>query len=343
MRIEDSSFGCNGNVTTTAGIHVGPSANAKNEIFKHNNISFCYYGIYQEDGSFQAVDNEFSSEGGTCNSGTGAVIRINGNRDPDIIKGNLEENSTEFLSINGGGTGPNMSSPVVIDANHFDGHCFNSKYWIETEGLSYTISNNSWDLTNLTKVFGHDAPNPSTPLIQEFGTTNWPNGLYSGPGGYQWWKRPGMYGTALSARAFVANADGFLFVNQATNTSGPFPSAYLVLRGYDSTGTTQPDDYAIQNVVNGIGTSFLVQHQKTIFAPSTSIFTFDGYYSGITSVPVPIPNTPQISNQGTPGATTYSYVVVAYYGAYHTQASKPVTTNTGSAKLDRSNFNSTAI
>jgi len=133
MRVEDSAFFCNAAVATTAGVGVmiGASANAKNEIIKHINVSHCFYGVWQKSGSMQVRDSEFSTNGGRCATGSGSDIRIDATTDPDIIEGNLDENSLQGINVNNDSPSGGPSSTVIVRGNsNAPAGCENtSHYW----------------------------------------------------------------------------------------------------------------------------------------------------------------------------------------------------------------------
>src|ERR1700685_3840099 len=159
MRIEDSTFSCGAPVATTAaiGIRVGSSPNAKNEIFKHNNFTNCLYGVLQGGGSIQVRDSEFEFSGGTCGSGTGRDLKLSGNSDPDIIRGNLDENGNQFITTNDSN---GLSSPVIVTGNHwaYSPGCHNPSHYLINPGIganTWLIEGNSWDAdSSLVKIIG---------------------------------------------------------------------------------------------------------------------------------------------------------------------------------------------
>jgi hypothetical protein len=150
MRIEDSAFYCNASAGKTAavGIMIGNSANAKNEIIHHINVTNCFYGIWKKSGSFQVRESEFTGNGGTCGSGTGADIRDDLNTDVDIIDGNLDENGTQGINENNDSGGGGYNYPVIVRGNHSaPAGCKNTnKYWYNTAaGVAWIFDGDSWD------------------------------------------------------------------------------------------------------------------------------------------------------------------------------------------------------
>lgn len=336
IRIENSSFYCNAARATTAaiGIKIGNSANAKNEIFYHNGISSCFYGIYQLNGSMQVLDNELSANGGTCATGGGADIRIDTTTDPDLIQGNLDENSLQGISTNNDSSSGGPGHPVIVRGNHAaPAGCENTaKYWYNTpSGVGWLFDGNSWDPdAALTKVIG--TANPVTLINVHTAGNVYPNATFA-----PWWLNGFRTDSAELEVMTSRLLPGF---TGATNHSPA--SSFLDFRAYLNSGTSQPDDVVLQNIpAGGNGTSggtFLIKHQQG--ATGTEMFGWDGSYPGIAIAQLSTPPAPiAISVQGTSGGTTYTYAVVAYGPTGNTPASPTLSTAIGNATLTTSNFN----
>jgi hypothetical protein len=329
MRVRDSSFSCSGGVGI--GISVGSSPNAKNEVFEHNGFTTCLYGVAQGGGSIQVRDSEFTRNGGTCGSGTGADILLGGNSDTDIISGNLDESSTQFISSNDGN---GLSAPVVVTGNHWGtAGCFNpSLYWLNP-GISantWIIEGNSWDADGgaQTKLIGTALTGQAQ--INTRGNI-YPNGNFT-----PWW----LQGYSGHADDIGIQNGNQIFSLPATsagsypNAGYVWPSPFVVFRGYYNNGSRLlPEDYAVQNVVGG---GFLIEG---VSAPSSGMFAFGGSYPGLNVVQVSTPSQPSVGAQGTTGDTSYTYSVVAYSGAMNTPGSPTNVVTNGNATLSSRNYN----
>jgi hypothetical protein len=331
MRIEDSTFSCGAPVATTAaiGIRVGPSPNAKNEIFKHNNFTNCLYGVSQGGGSIQVRDSEFEYSGGTCGSGTGADLKLAGNSDPDIISGNLDENGNQFITTNDSN---GLSSPVIVTGNHwaYSPGCHNPSHYVINPGIganTWVIEGNSWDAdSSLVKIIG----TARTGQAQIYTRGNiFPNGSFA-----PWWLQA-YSGHADDIGIQTANQ---IFALPAITGTYPssglaFPSPFVVFRGYYNGSTADPDDYALQSIP---GAGFIIKHQQ---GTGTGVFAFDGTYPGLNVTQIPTPIAPQANVEGTAGSTSYTYSVVAYSGSMNTPGSPTTVVTNGNATLSSSNYN----
>jgi hypothetical protein len=326
MRVRDSSFGCSGGVGI--GIQVGSSSNAKNEVFEHNSYTSCLYGVAQGGGSIQVRDSEFEYNGGPSGTGTGADLLLGGNSDPDIISGNLDENGLQFISTN---EGHGLAAPVIVSGNHFgSGGAFSTNnYWINTGtgANTWIIEGNSWDADggSQTKLIGTALTGQAQ--IYERGNI-FPNANFT-----PWWTQF-YYGHADDVGVQTGNQ---IFALPAKTGSYPgsgyeFPSPFVVFRGYNGS-TSNPDDYALQNIPGG---GFVIKHQQPA---GKGIFAFDGSYPGLNVVQIPTPIAPQASALGTTGSTSYTYSVVAYSGAMNTPGSPTTVITNGNATLSSSNYN----
>jgi len=338
MRVEDSAFYCNAPASSTAGVGVmiGDSANAKNEIIKHINVTNCLYGVWKKNGSFQVRESEFSGNGGTCGSGNGADIRDDVNTDVDIIEGNLDENGTQGLNEGDDGGG-GYSHPVIVSANHAaPAGCENpNKYWYNTAaGTVWIFDGDSWDAdSRLAKVIGTSHNGSGT--IYTRGLI-YPNATFA-----PWWTN---YTTAIADDLKIMDDKLMVYAAKSSGVPSPgnnYPSPYLVLRGYLTGSTSSPDDFALQDVpASGSSTSggtFLIKHQQG--ATGTEMFGWDGYYPGINIATIPTPSAPSVSTVGSDGTTSYTYAVVAYGPVGNTAGSSVGATSTGNATLSRANHN----
>jgi hypothetical protein len=338
MRVEDSAFYCNAPATTTAavGVMIGDSANAKNEIIKHINVTNCLYGIWKKNGSFQVRESEFTGNGGKCGSGDGADIRDDVNSDVDIIDGNLDENSTQGLD-EGNDSGGGYGHPVIVSGNHAaPAGCENpNKYWYNTAaGTVWIFDGDSWDAdSHLVKVIGTSHNGSGT--IYTRGLV-YPNAAF-----IPWWTNNS---TAIADDLKIM--DDKLMVYAAKSSAVPpagnnYPSPYLVFRGYLNGSTSSPDDFALQDVpASGGGTSggtFLIKHQQG--ATGTEMFGWDGSYPGINIATILTPSAPAVSNVGSAGTTHYTYAVVAYGPVGNTAGGSTSTTASGNAALSSANYN----
>jgi hypothetical protein len=341
IRIEDSTFYCNATRATTngVGIMIGQSANAKNEIIKHTNITQCFYGIWQKSGSMQVRDSEMTTNGGTCGSGTGADIRIDGTTDVDIIEGNLDENSTQGINQNNDAAGANPTHPIIVRGNHAaPAGCQNlGVFWYNTgKGAApWIFEGDSWDQdATLTKVIG-TSPNGSGGVIYTRGLL-YPNSTF-----IPWWTN---YTTAIADDlAIEANK-----MRALKSVSGVVPAAstnlqspYEVFRGYVNGSTSTPDDFAVEGIPAGTtgttGGTFVIKHQQG--TTGTQMFGWDGSYPGITMATVPTPGPITVTPTGGTGATSYTYAVVAFSSIGNTPASATQNIGNGVAGLSSSTYN----
>ena len=342
MRVEDSTFYCNATRSTTeaVAIEVGSSYNAKNEIFKHNNITNCYYGIYAKNGSFQARDGEFTSNGGTCGSGTGADIRIDINSDVDIIEGNLDENSTQGINLNNDSPGFGLGHPLIVRGNHAaPAGCENtSVFWYNAlGGHGFIYEGNSWDFdSNLVSVIGSNYRGGINNGTIYTAGNNWPNYSFT-----PWWTNAAnTYSSEFSVTSDTLMVYGAKTNNEpaaGNNVSSPM----LGFRGYLNGSTSTPDDITLQNIpASGGGSSggtFVIKHQQGV--SGTEFLSWDGSFPGITISPISTALQPRISNVGTAGSTSYTYAIAAYAGSGNSVGSPTGTTSTGNATLSRTNYN----
>lgn len=339
IRVVDSTFSCNApkNTTAAVGVMIGASANAKNEILTHNNITGCYYGVWKKGGSAQIRDGEFENNGGTCGSGTGADIRDDGNSDVDIIEGNLEENGTQGINENNDSNSGGYNHPVIIRGNHSSpAGCENrSKYWYNTaSGVSWLFDGDSWDADpNLIHVIG--TAGSGTGVVYTRGML-YPNSTFT-----PWWTEQ----TTAIADDLNIMSDKLMVYGAKTNgipsAGNNFPSPFLVFRGYLNGSTSSPDDITVQNIpASGAGTSggtFLIKHQQG--ASGTEFLSWEGSYPGINIATIPTPSISAFSQSGTSGRTSYTYAVVAYGPVGNTAGSATVTDTKGNATLTNANYN----
>lgn len=339
MRIEDSAFYCNASAGKTAavGIMIGNSANAKNEIIHHINVTNCFYGIWKKSGSFQVRESEFTGNGGTCGSGTGADIRDDLNTDVDIIDGNLDENGTQGINENNDSGGGGYNYPVIVRGNHSaPAGCKNTnKYWYNTAaGVAWIFDGDSWDAdSKLVRVIGTD--NNGSGTIYTRGLV-YPNSTFT-----PWWTN----NTTAIADDLKIMDDKLMVYGTKTNSlpsaGNNFPSPFLTFRGYLGGSTATPDDFALQDVPasggGSAGGTFLIKHQQG--ATGTEMFGWDGSYPGINIAAIPIPSVQSVNPQGTGGSTSYTYAVVAYGPVGNTEGSAALNTTTGNATLTNSSFN----
>jgi hypothetical protein len=343
IRVEDSTFSCNyGRTagTNAVGIEVGNSYNAKNEIFKHNNYTFCQYGIYAKNGSFQALDSEFSSTGGPCGTGTGADIRADIISDVVIIRGNLDENSTQGFSMNGDSPGFGFGHPIIFEGNHAaPAGCENSgNYWYNAlGGHVWIFTGNSWDPdSNLVNVIGSNYSGGINNGTIYTSGNNWPNSTFN-----PWWTNAA---NTYSAE-FGVSADTLMVYGAKTNNEPSMgnnsSSPLLGFRGYLNGSTSAPDDIVLQNIpASGSGASggtFLIKHQQGVSGPE--FLSWDGSLPGITLSPILTASQPSVRNIGVAGGTSYTYAVVAYAGSANSVGSSTGMTRTGNAKLSTTNYN----
>lgn len=336
IRISDSAFYCNATVATTAGvgIKIGNSPNAKNEIIKHINVTNCLYGVWKINGSFQVLESEFSANGGTCATGSGADIRDDTNTDVDIIEGNLDENSLQGISFTAA-----QGHPVIVKGNHAaPAGCDNtSRYWFNTGtgSGSWLFDGNSWDPdSSLVKVIG-TASGQTGQTIYTRGNL-YPNSIFT-----PWWT---LGVSAIGDDVQVSGENLLVYAGQTggvlPQAGSNYPSPFQVFRGYLN-GSLTADDFAEQFIPAGTagssGGTFLLKHQQG--ATGTEMFAFDGSYPGMTIAQIPTPAAPTITNTGAAGAVTDTYSVVAYGASGNTVGSSTGSTATANATLTTSNFN----
>jgi hypothetical protein len=272
--------------------------------------------------------------------GSGASIRIDGSTDVDIIDGNLEEGGTQFINSNndsGGGAG----HPVRITNNHSaPAGCENlSNYWINTSNsaVPWYIESNSWDTdSSLVKLIG---TNGSSGQAKIFTSANsYPNGTFN-----KWWTQGN---TSFSLNDGIVQAPLFLAPRVLAGTipaSGTHePSSFLDLRSYLAGSVTTLEDFALQDIPAGNsaahGGTILFKHQQG--TTGTSMFTFDGSYSGVKITGVTEnPSAPGVNAVGTTGATTYTYSIVGYNAVGNTVGSATTSIANGNASLNSTNYN----
>jgi len=342
MRVEDSAFYCNASKGTTGavGVKIGGSVNAKNEIIKHINVANCLYGVWKMDGSIQIRDSEFTGNGGECGSGLGADIRIDANTDVDIIEGNLDENSTQGISINNDASTGGPNHPIIVRGNHAaPAGCENtSKYWYNTPtGVSYIFEGDSWDADpNLLKVIGTNNSSGGNGVPIYSRGLLLPNSTFT-----PWWtnNNPAIADDLkiMDDKLMVYAAKTNILPSAGNN----LPSPLLVFRGYVNASTSAPDDMVVQNIpANGNGSSggtFLIKHQQG--ATGTEFLSWDGSYPGINIATIPTPSVLSVTPQGSAGGTSYAYAIVAYGPVGNTAGSAISATALGNATLTDTNYN----
>ena len=140
VNVEDGKFyniSCspNGGI----GFHMGPSANAKNEIFFNNNVSFGQYGYKFDGGSYHIKYGELGNL-------TESALRLNGASDPVSVEGLLSENNKQFLSL-----GPSFGSlPITVSHinNGWDAQATAPCFW-DLGGAQYFLAfSNTWSNTS---------------------------------------------------------------------------------------------------------------------------------------------------------------------------------------------------
>lgn len=340
MRVENSTFYCNAPASTTAavGIVIGPSANTKNEIFEHNEFTQCYYAVWQRGGSMQIRDSEFEISGGTCGSGTGAALRIDGNSDPDLIQGNLDEGSVQGINQNND-SGAGMAFPVIVRGNHngMEG-CENLNVYYYNTGsgaVPWIFDGNGWDAdSTITRVIGTNQSGSQTQIYTR-------GNLYPNATFVPWWLQysggqTDEAGVWSNSRMFSENVQSGVFPQAGYNA----PSPFAVFRGYLNGCCTTPDDFALQEIPGSStnhGSTFLIKHQQG--TTGTSMFAFDGSYPGLNVAQLATPGSPDVGAIGTTGSTSYTYSVVAYYGSFNTPGSATSTFTNGNATLSSNNYN----
>ena len=122
------------------GFHVGASANAKNEIFFNNNVSFGKYGYKLDGGSWHIQYGEVGNH-------SVAGVEIGGWTDPVSIDGLLSEGNRQFLSI---GPGP-IRHPITLSHinNGWDDKAAASCFW-DLGGAQFALAfSNSWGQSNV--------------------------------------------------------------------------------------------------------------------------------------------------------------------------------------------------
>ena len=335
MRLEKSSVGCAGFVGT--GLHIGNSQNAKQELIFDNSFSNCGNAIWKQNGSMTVELNEFSHNSPCTGTDSNADIRDDANTDTDIIRANLDENGSQFLSCNGDVFGAcNISNTMLIESNNSAPvGCQNSShYWINAglQGI-WTINNNTFDaLAGFNKIIGTSHSGNAT--INTRGN-RYPNETFD-----KWWTQnaDGLsddVGVVLGNKLFAPKAQTGIYP-----ALGNAPSPMFVFRGYLRGSTMAPDDYALQSIptfASNTGSTFLIKHQQG--DTGTGMFAFDGSYPGINISQVPTPRAPNVGVNGTAGTTSYTYSVVAYYGSSNTPGSPTTVVGNGNAALSSTNYN----
>ncbi len=138
--VEDGKFY---NVTCSPGggigFHIGPSANAKNEIFFDNNVSSGQYGYKFDAGGYHIKYGEVGNL-------TGSALWLNAANDPVSVDGLLSEANKQFLLL-----GPSFG-PVPITLSHinngWDGQATAPCFW-DIGGAQYFLAfSNTWSDTS---------------------------------------------------------------------------------------------------------------------------------------------------------------------------------------------------
>jgi len=140
VNAEDGRFyNINCNPSGGIGFHIGPSANAKNEIFFNNNVSFGQYGYKFEGGSYHIKYGEVGNL-------TGSALWLNAASDPVSVEGLLSEANKQFLEL-----GANFG-PVPITVSHvnngWDAQATAPCFW-DLGGAQYFLAiSNTWSDTS---------------------------------------------------------------------------------------------------------------------------------------------------------------------------------------------------
>jgi hypothetical protein len=341
IRVENSAFHCNASVRTTqaVGVLIGSSANAKNEIIHHINVTNCFYGVWQKNGSMQVRESEFTSNGGACGSGTGADIRIDDTTDVDIIEGNLDENSTQGINQNNDApTGSSPNHPVLVRGNHAaPAGCENkSVFWYNTGHGSepWLFDGDSWGAdSGLVKVIGTNNGNGGAIYTRGL---HYPNSIFA-----PWWKSGSQ---AIADDLGLQSDSVMVYASKTGSVPSPgngFPSPHLVFRGYLDGSTSAPDDIVLQNVPASAGGStggtFLIKHQQG--AKGTEMFGWDGSFPGINIATISAPSISSVTPRGKAGNTSYTYALVAYGPVGSTAGSAFANVANGNATLTATNYN----
>jgi len=138
--VEDGKFY---NVTCNPGggigFHIGPSPNAKNEIFFNNNVSFGQYGYKLEKGGYHIKYGEVGNL-------TESALWLNTANDPVSVDGLLSEANTQFLQL-GSSFGP---LPITVSHvnNGWDDRATAPCFW-DIGGAQYFLAfSNTWSDTS---------------------------------------------------------------------------------------------------------------------------------------------------------------------------------------------------
>ena len=140
VNVEDGKFyNINCNPSGGIGFHIGASANAKNEIFFNNNVSFGQYAYKFDGGSYHI---KYGEVGNLSQS----ALLLNWASDPVSVDGLLSEANKQFLSL-GAGFGP---IPITLSHinNGWDGQATAPCFW-DLGGAQYVLAfSNTWSDTS---------------------------------------------------------------------------------------------------------------------------------------------------------------------------------------------------
>ncbi len=143
VKVEDGKFyNITCNPSGGIGFHIGPSPNAKNEIFFNNNVSFGQYGYKFDGGSYHIKYGEVGNL-------TESALWLGGASHPVSVDGLLSAANKQFLTL-----GPSFGhQPITLSHidNGWDNLATAPCYW-DLGGAQYFLafSNTWWDTSSAT-------------------------------------------------------------------------------------------------------------------------------------------------------------------------------------------------
>lgn len=359
IKVTNTWINCQ-NSANSIGINVNNGTSDSDEA-SFDTISSCKYGI-QMGGNMRILNNLLASVGNNSVFGTfGAAINLTACSSGAVyIAYNEEDTGGPFIDNGHTGTGGCLSGLNII-GNHIGvadiaggeyiidvgstGNFFNvigNTFLITQNSTQYIIGSVSqaanhgplgflWEVNNYMRT-----PTGNTTL----GINNLALPFQSGE--YHFGQATN-FGAAGANGPFGPNGSGndfssfshIFFPSIATGNTFAQQSPFIGLRSYTASVN---DDWLMQSSSSSSISSVIFNHNQG--PASTLWFNWDGAVSGLnvsqlTTPAVPIGVTPM----GTPGGTTYTYAIVAFGQTGNTAGGPSLSTNTGNATLNSTNFN----
>lgn len=359
VKVRDSWINCQ-NSPSSLGINIA-NGTSDNDTSQDNHIQNCNFGIRSQ-GNIRIVGNLFSSDGDSSVFGNfGANILLAACSSGNVwITNNEEDSGGPFIDNDHTGVG-GCQSGVNVFGNHIGvtdvtsgeyiidvGNSGTSEAW-NLLGNTFLVTANTaqYIMGSVAQAANHGALaqlmdmggnflRPPT-LSNTLGLSN-PN--LSMQGGET---HVGLVGAFLPSPVSPqsnVNATTPSQVWYPTNPTGntfKSQSPFLGLRSYYATPSLA-DDWLWQGIADANQSALIFNHNAG--AAPTTWFGWDGQISGIKVAALATPGPPTgVSNVGTPGGTTYTYAIVAFGVVGNTAGSTTLSTATGNATLNSTNYN----